>query len=488
MLLLLPQLILVPFLISTIGESGYGFYALIWSSLISIEQLLNSLQQGVVKYSAGYLACDDMQKTNALVSSSFVFSLMLSVGVFITALLMVTMKTGDGSSLSLSWMFIGVAGLFILPMFPYIAVIHAKQRRFVSAMADTASRYLGLVAIVCWFSLVSPSVTAVVVILIVALIISRLVQVPVAYRLVPGLQIQFNLLDKASFKLITGFGIISVVGALCLILNSTGIRWLVAGLESTSFVAALAIMLMPAMLLGQIVSDATSTVMPASAAYHEAGNMSMLHELMIRGVRYTTIVVLAGVFVATALMNKILELWVGLDYVYLAPFALTLFVSTSFLLSTSICHHMLKGMGLVKSVVLIYFIGLVVIPFSVILIGNYFGGDTNIVVTMGLSFGHLGCGIMQLIYCARVLEVSFKELIFRSYFQPVVAVGVCSVIGALLVDRLNSQNLYNLIAICGCFLLILVFFCFFIIGSDTEKQEVKEVLAMLTRRNSKVIE
>ena len=36
MLLLFPQLILVPFLIRTIGESGYGVYALVWPLLMFI--------------------------------------------------------------------------------------------------------------------------------------------------------------------------------------------------------------------------------------------------------------------------------------------------------------------------------------------------------------------------------------------------------------------------------------------------------------------
>ena len=61
---LLPQLFLVPYLIGTIGDTGYGIYALIWSLIMSIEQLQKSLQSGVVKYSAGFLAQGRMEEVN----------------------------------------------------------------------------------------------------------------------------------------------------------------------------------------------------------------------------------------------------------------------------------------------------------------------------------------------------------------------------------------------------------------------------------------
>ena len=77
--LLVPQLILVPYLIGTIGESGYGVYALVWSLMMSIEQLQLSLQQGVVKYSAGFLAQGRMDEVNKVVSTSFVYSILLAV-------------------------------------------------------------------------------------------------------------------------------------------------------------------------------------------------------------------------------------------------------------------------------------------------------------------------------------------------------------------------------------------------------------------------
>jgi len=86
---IIPQVILGPFLIRTIGEAGYGVYVLIWSLLMSINDLEQSLQQGVVKYSAAFLAEKRIDEVNRVVSSSFVYSFLLatvaSVGISVWA-------------------------------------------------------------------------------------------------------------------------------------------------------------------------------------------------------------------------------------------------------------------------------------------------------------------------------------------------------------------------------------------------------------------
>jgi O-antigen/teichoic acid export membrane protein len=198
---------------------------------------------------------------------------------------------------------------------------------------------------VLWFRMVGASVEALVIIMAVTLFLSRLLQVPLAYRLVPGLQNRFHSFDRGSFRLIASFGAAAVLASLCLAANATGVRWLMGTLVSTGFVAHLAIILMPGLLLGQVVGAATTIVMPAASAYEATGNRQMLRELLVRGMRYTTILVLAGVIVASLLMRNILSIWIGSGYVFLAPYALGTFVSVSFMLSTSAAHHMLKGLG-----------------------------------------------------------------------------------------------------------------------------------------------
>ena len=55
----------------------------------------------------------------------------------------------------------------------------------------------------------------------------------------------------------------------------------------------------------------------------------MLQELLIRGMRYTMMLVLPGLLAAHFLMRGVLALWVGPEYVFLAPYALVLFATSA---------------------------------------------------------------------------------------------------------------------------------------------------------------
>jgi len=149
--LLVPQVILVPYLIATIGESGYGAYALVWSLTMSIEQLQRSLQSGVVKYSAGFLAQGRVDEVNRVVSSSFVYSLLLAV-VAATGILVAAVFYKDPSGqIGTALVVVGIMVLFAFPLTPYIAIIQSRQRYYVGAIADTLSKYVSTLLTVLWF-------------------------------------------------------------------------------------------------------------------------------------------------------------------------------------------------------------------------------------------------------------------------------------------------------------------------------------------------
>jgi O-antigen/teichoic acid export membrane protein len=473
---LIPQLILVPYLIGTIGEGGYGIYALVWSLMMSIDQLEMSLQSGVVKYSAGFLAQGRIDEVNKVVSSSSVYSIFLAI-VACAGILIAAGLYGDPSGqIGSALIVVGILVIFIIPLTPYIAVIQARQRYYVGAIAGTVSKYSSLLVVVTWFHVVGPSLEALIIIMAGMLFLGRLVQVPIAYRLTPGLRNHLRLFDGKSFRGIAAFGAATVLVSVCLAINSTGVRWLMGSLESTTFVTHLAIIIMPGLLLSQIVLAMTSTIMPATSAYKATGNQRVLQELLIRGMRYTSILVLAGCLVAALLMRNVLAAWVGADYIFLAPYALILFGSWSFMLTTSSSHHMLKGLGKLRSVVLIFALGLVVVPIGLILTVFYIWREAYVAVIAGLAAGHLVCGCLQLLSSAKAVHAGFREVFVRVYAEPILtAVAVGVVVRAIVtfggLDGLAGRGGVSVIA----FLLFLGA-CYTLIATTAERQQVKELI------------
>ena len=471
--LLIPQLILVPYLIGTIGEAGYGVYVLAWSLLVTIDQLETSSQQGVVKYSAAFLAQKQINRLNKIVSSSLVYSTGLAFLTCLGILVAAAFYSSPSGKIIVGLVAVGIVVLLIVPLTPYIAVIQSKQLYYVGALAETVSKYIGLFILVIWFHTIGPSVESLIIIMVGLQFLSRLAQVPLAYRLVPGLRCHPRLFDGGSLLLIAQFGAAAVLVSLCLAANSTGIRWLMGMLVSTSFVAHLAIILMPGELLSEIVLAMTITVMPATSAYQAMGNQPMMQKLLIRGMRYTTILVLAGLLMAGFLMRNVLSVWVGTEYVFLAPYALVVFASGAFMLSTSTSHHRLKGLGKLREVVLIYLSALFIVPVGTIL--GVFQSSRNpyLAITVGLVAGHLVCGFLNMVFCARAVRANLWEVIMRVYAQPLVVALISWLILLVIVMYSGLDGFIERIYVSVLAMLIFFGGCYIFAASADERRQLR---------------
>jgi O-antigen/teichoic acid export membrane protein len=481
-LLLVPQLILVPYLIATIGETGYGVYALVWSLLIGIDQLEQSLQQGVVKYSAGFLAEGRIDDVNRVVSSSFVFSLLLgvlsAVGIGAVALTW----QADGPDMTSSMLVVAGLMLLIVPLTPYIAVIQSRQRYYVGAIAETVSKYLSLAMIFAWFTWVSPSVVALIIITTGMLFVSRFAQVPVAYRLVQGLRNRPALCNRGAFRLLLAFGGVTVVIALANTANDAGLRWLMGILESPAFVAHLAIVLMPGLLLSQIVNAMTVTIMPATSAYEATGNIHMLRELLVRSMRYTTIIVITAMLAAALLIENILVLWVGPEYSFLAPYAMAIFASVALLLTTSSAHHMLKGLGKLRTTASIAVVGRVVVPLALILPVYFLSDNPYIAVAVGLVMGNVVWAVLHAGFAMNAVQAGFRETFVRVYGQPLLAT-IAALAPAL--AFVAYGNVDGLSARMGVITLAITAFLaqmYFLYATPAERRQVRDLTGAGVRR------
>jgi O-antigen/teichoic acid export membrane protein len=474
-LLVVPQVILVPYLIRTIGETGYGTYALIWSLMTSIDQLQTSLQQGVVKYGAGFLAQGRMDEVNEVVSSSFVYSMILAVAACVGTLIAARFYDDPSGQVGPALVIVGGALLFMFPITPYIAVIQSRQRYYVDAIARTVSGYISLLAVMVWFHTVGPSVNVLIMIMAGTWLISRLAQIPTAYRLVPSLHNRLGLCNWRHFRLLFSFGGVIVLIGLCLMANSTGVRWMMGALVSTTFVGHLAIMLMPVALLSDLIMAVTVSVMPATSAYVAAENSQVLRELLVRGMRYTMVLTLAGLLAAAVLMRDVLGVWVGPEYMFLSPYALALFASASFMLSTSTSHHMLKGLGRLRTTVFISLMGLVLVPIGMILAVFHICHNPYVAVTSGLATGNIAYGCLQVVFGARAVHADLRSVVWRVYVQPLLVALLVSVP----VFALTTFGAITGLAVrtCVSVLAVLLFFsgCYFLVATVAERQQVKEV-------------
>jgi len=193
---------------------------------------------------------------------------------------------------------------------------------------------------------------------------------------------------------------------------------------------------------------------------------------------------LAGVLAAGLLTRDVLILWVGPEYAFLAPYAFVLFASTSFMLSTSTAHHMLKGIGRLRAVVLIYVTALVIVPIASILVVLQVSRNPYVATTSGLAAGHLVCGCLQVAIGSKTMGAGLRELSWRAYAQPAIVAAVVygAVFGLAIyggVDGLVGRVGLSVLA-------VFLFFggCYALIATRAERQQVKEVIHLVTSKVS----
>jgi len=278
--------------------------------------------------------------------------------------------------------------------------------------------------------------------------------------------------------MIAGFGAVISIASVCLALNATGMRWLMGYLESASFVTHLAIMLMPVVFLTQVISSLNSVIMPAASSYEATRNYVMLRVLLVRGMRYTMFVEVTLLIFAYFLMDEALTLWVGSSYDFLAPYALALLVGGAFMLSTSTAHHVLKGINNLRAVTVSYFFGLVFAAFTTTLFLFLVSGDSYLSVTIGLGAGYLVCGVLQIFFSAKVLDVSCSYILVQVYIQPLLAPVLLVIVWMLIGGPQALDGVMDKVcaAIIACSLYLAL--CYWLFLAPTEKSMLSNMLQL----------
>jgi len=472
---IIPQFIIVPFLISHLGDSGYGVYALVWPIMASVDQMGRSLQSGIVKYAAQYLSLQEIERVNRLMSSSVFYSILLGFLASTGTILFSFFYGNRSPEVAASFFIIGGLLLFIIPLTPFVAIIQSKQRYYVEALANVAQKYLGLLGVFVWFTFADPSVESLVLIMAATLFVSRLLQIPVAYKLVPGLDISFGQFYWDTFKMVMIFGGATIFIALSNAVNNMGTRWIMGSLVSTTFVGHLAIILLPGQLISQFVQGLTVTVMPATSSYEATKNYNKLRELLIRAMRYTTMLSIAGLIAIVLFVSDAYKLWLGTEYIFLGKYATAFFISMVVLLSTSTAHHMLKGLEKLKVSASIAFVGKVIIPFGLIFLIYYLWGTPYIAVTAGLVTGNIITGFLQLMFAVKTLKINLGKLFNRVYLMASLVAGI--IIGV----ALGTYRIFDVrttiirLGVTMFSLLLYVLIAYFLISSETERKQYKEL-------------
>ena len=450
-----PQLIILPFLLEHLGEAQYGIYVLAWSLLTTLELAEQGMATGVVKYGSEYLAGGQTTEMNRVLSTAGLYGIVVALlgcaGIFGWVWLAPESLTAVSSAYpeqaGFAFLMIGILLLLIFPLTPFTGLIFAQQRHDIVGVSRLVGQYMKLGFVVLWFSFVGTSLNALMIISVVALWAPKAFLVIVAYRLVPGLRYSLRLVNRRAFKLLLSFGGVITLCSLCVVLRDTGLKWFMGVFISTAFVAHMAIIYSPVGLLIGIIQGMTLTVMPTASKHKAMDNKVILQELLLRGTRYTT-VLCCGLFITMFfLLKPLVALWLGPAYTHLVKYMLVVFVAAAFQMTSSCAHHILRGTGRLRIVFLNSVVGQTLLPVGTTLFFYVWLSEPYWAFVCGMFLGHVVFGLMQLGFCCGLLRIGLREFLAFAYGEVLLIAGGAFALIYVLVAASGAQGLLYLTAL-----------------------------------------
>lgn len=373
---MLAALVFMPFLVKTFGTVNYGLFLLV-SSISGYSGILDlGVGTSVVKMTAESAARGDHRRTGQIVSSAVAF--FIGVGI-ITALIMLVLGLNAGSLFKISAdgarllrnLFL-VAALWALWSWPsgVAGTVLAGFQRYTQSSLVSLATVLGTAGVTVAVIVTHQGPLALVLGTYAVTFATSLVQIGLAKRALGPTKLSARLVSIDSFRTIFGFAWAVLVIQVCSVIVYQQTDRVVLGV----FVGAAAVALYEAAgkfqgLVAQLTTFSVSAVMPMASHLHAQGRQESLHQLFLRGTKYSLMLLSPVVVVLMVVARPLLLNWLGPTFAAQA-LAAQILISHQLLTSgTAVGHSMILGTGLLpKRVPYIVFVAALNLALSLLLV------------------------------------------------------------------------------------------------------------------------
>lgn len=486
----LPQFIIMPFLLKHIGPEKYGIFALIWSLRYVLMWAKESMANAIIKYCAEPLSDNHANKVNGIFSTTMVYHVAFGFIGLLFYVVYAYVAPLDGmfegnvnvADIQFSIIVFGIMILLVIGLNPYQGMILALQRYDLFSVTQVTLSYLRLGVVYAWFLLIGASLEALVIITAISSVLLQIIMALIAYRKINYLKFRIKLVTWDTFILLFKFSSVLALTVIFVVMKETVLKWVAGAMISISFVTYMAIIRAPTDLYRRIILAMTLTVLPAASSLNDKKDFSKLEDLFIRGTRYASILG-AGAIISIVFLGKpLLILWVGNDYAFLTPYIIIIFSATALNLTSAAAHHIIRGLGRLKFALYSSGIGEAILPITLFVLSYLLLKDGYVAYTIGISVAGIVYGTMRIIMCGISLKMDLRKLVIHSYIPPFSVAIVLGVLEAIVVSYFNIESfLYLLIITCTVLLLAVVIFYFFL-STDIEKKLVKEIFSKVTSK------
>lgn len=418
--------LLSPFIVHSLGNTGYGLWTLVLSLTGYFGLLDLGIRSSVGRFVSRYVALKDDEKTNRIVSTAF--CILFSGGMLaLLATVVVTEFFFPSFHVEPQFQTAGKIALLItggtiactLPLGVFSSVLVAVERFDILSGVTIVGELTRAALIVIFLKLGHGLVTVALIAFSISVAQYSAMAIFAKKQHSP-LRISLNLVDRATFRELFGFGIyrfIWIVANQLIFYTDSVVIGIFLNIGAITYYAIAGSLIN----YGRtVVSLATDTFYPAASRMDAQKDLAGLRELLIFGTRFSLLIALPLCLGFVFLGKQFITLWMGKGYavsaIYLGVLTIPQFTAMSQYMSTLVLA------GMAKHKVLAYLVfaeGLANLILSVILIRK-----------MGLIGVAWGTVIPDVILTAVVIpwytlgkvQLSVRDYLIRGFVRPVISV------------------------------------------------------------------
>ncbi len=478
-----------PFIIHSLGDTGYGLWVLVGSLTGYMGILDFGLRPAIVKYVSRYHALADEENLNQVVNTVFVIFSAVAVVIVLASIVLATfaykvfrVPPEYYSELRILLILVGANLALSFPFGVFGGVINALQRFDIN-------NYIGISALAIRTAIIvvvlksGGGLVAFAAIVLVSTLLESIVKTHWCFRIIPSLRINPFLAKVQTLRHISAFSLFTFIIGIAgrLMFQSSSI--IVGAFISAAAITFYAIANNLINYMSQVVSNVSVTITPLASAFDAQHEEDRMKRLLLVGTRYCFLIILPVGFSYLIMGEPFIRLWMGIDYVPLSSTVLIILTLAQFgHLSQYPAGSIFYGTGRVKLLAFMNLIMAVVnIGLSLLLVKPY--GLHGVALGTAVPLFLYG-SIFHPIYICRVLRVPLTRYFLESYARPLMAAG--PLVALLVFFRLTVtfQSLIMVGVAVGISILVYGGIAFFIALEPSHRAGLLNKLNELTARKS----
>jgi O-antigen/teichoic acid export membrane protein len=459
---------LSPFVVHTLGNTGYGLWVLIGSLTGYLGILDFGIRPAIVRFVSRFHAVSDTKQINAVVNTTLVLFTIIGAAVAILSFGLAylsdhvfTIPPELKSDVSIAIVLVGFALALSFPFGVFNATLNAMQRFDLNNIIQVTVAILRAILIVVSLRNGGGIVSLAVIALVTGLI-ELIAKYVLCRRIVPSLKLGLEYSNVKTLKMIAGFSLYTFLISVALRLSFQSDSLIIGAIISTEAIAFFAIASTMVDYLSNLVTNVSVTLTPVASALQATNESDKLQKLLIVGTRYSLLLILP---IATSFIifgHQFMKLWMGPEFAERSSTVLII-LSISYVgyLAMFVANSVIYAFGAVRKLAIVVTgvaISKIILSF---LLAKPFG-ITGVAIGTSLPLALYGYFFMP-VYVCRLTGLRLGKFALRSYWPHVPGIVIFALSSVAALYFFNPESLLGLGAVVSLALIPFSAISFFLV-------------------------